>query len=55
MEIGYEATTADLSYSCKVFENVGLKFKFKGYNDKLPVFVEKFVQLFYRLGSHGIS
>jgi secreted Zn-dependent insulinase-like peptidase len=37
--IGHEANLADIGYSIKLFENVGLKLKFTGYNDKLLVFV----------------
>lgn len=37
-EIGFEATLADFSYSFKVFENLGLKIKFTGYDDKLIIF-----------------
>ena len=40
-EIGYTATLADVSYSVKVYESIGLRFKFKGYNDKLGQFIVK--------------
>ena len=42
-EVGFEATLADFSYSFKVFENLGLKIKFTGYDDKLIVFADKFL------------
>lgn len=54
-KIGYEATLADISYSCKVFENVGLKFKFKGYNDKLSYFIKIFFQTLKDLSNEGLS
>ena len=38
--MGYEATLACTCYSAKVYENIGIKFKFKGFNHKLPLFVE---------------
>ena len=47
--IGFEATQADVAYSIKVFENVALKFKFKGYNDKLEIFIKEAVKLFKEL------
>jgi secreted Zn-dependent insulinase-like peptidase len=53
--IGYEATLADISYSCKVFENIGLKFKFKGYNDKLAYFILLFFKTLQDLSSDGLS
>ena len=54
-KIGYEATLADMAYQCKVFECVGLKFKFKGYNDKLAHFVKLFYKTLQELREKGIS
>ena len=45
-EFGYEATLADVSYNMKVFSNLGLKLKFKGFNDKLAEFIKLFVRTF---------
>jgi hypothetical protein len=32
---GYQATMADISYTFKIYENLGLNFRFYGYNDKI--------------------
>lgn len=53
--IGYEATLADIGYSIKIFENVGLKFKFKGYNDKLSYFIQVFFETLTSLASDGLA
>ena len=45
-QIGFEATQADVAYSIKVFENVALKFKFKGYNDKIEIFIKEALKIF---------
>ena len=36
---GYQASMADISYSLKIHENLGLNFKFYGYNDKIIQFI----------------
>ena len=55
MDMGYEAVLADVSYSIKVFENVGLKCKFKGYNDKIHTFVLKFMSVLAHSAEHGLT
>ena len=52
-KIGFEAVAADMSYSVKVFENQGLKFKFKGYNDKLPYFIEQVFEILMQIKDIG--
>ena len=42
---GYEANMADIVYKIKIQENYGLRFKFKGYSDKLIVFIGKFYEV----------
>jgi len=54
-EIGYEANLADVTYSIKVLDNVALKCKFKGYNDKLGTFIEWFVRIFSELSQKGLG
>ena len=54
-KIGYEATLADMAYQCKVFECVGLKFKFKGYNDKLANFITLFYETLQEIRTSGFE
>ncbi len=37
--VGYQASMADISYSLKIHENLGLNFKFYGYSDKIIQFI----------------
>ena len=47
--VGYEANMADICYKIKIHENLGLNFKFKGYNDKLLFFIDKFYEIYSSL------
>ena len=55
MQIGYEATVADICYSYKIFEHHGLKFKFKGYNDKIDKFIYEFFKIFRKIAEEGLT
>lgn len=54
-KIGFEAVAADMTYSVKVFENHGLKFKFKGYNDKLPYFIQQVFSILMEIKNNGFQ
>jgi secreted Zn-dependent insulinase-like peptidase len=54
-EIGYIATLADIAYSIKVYESSGIKFKFKGYNDKLDHFIKAFFVILKSIVEQGLD
>jgi secreted Zn-dependent insulinase-like peptidase len=54
-EVGYLANMADVVYSVKTYENNGLKFKVKGYNHKLQIFLKKFITILNQLHTHGFE
>ena len=43
-----------MAYQVKIFENVGLKFKFKGYNDKLAHFINLFYKTLKDVRENGL-
>jgi len=45
---------ADVSYVVNLYENFGLKFEFRGYNSKLILFVEKFMEIFKEMAENGV-
>ena len=53
--VGYEAVLADVQYSIKVFENLGYKIKFSGYNDKLMNFIDIFLKNMYETYLNGFE
>ena len=53
--VGYEANFADISYSMRVFENIGYRIKFQGYNDKLFNFIQIFLQTFVSVCQTGFE
>ena len=52
--IGWEANLADIGYSAHVFENIGLKFSFSGYNDKITNFIKVFFETMMNLCNNGV-
>lgn len=46
---------ADMEYSIKSFENLGFKLKFAGYNDKLPYFIDIFLDMVLRISESGVE
>jgi secreted Zn-dependent insulinase-like peptidase len=55
LEIGYQANLADVYYSAKTFENVGIKFKIKGYNHKLNEFISQMMALLKNIATNGFG